>query len=198
MASTFEQIQEILKQEIWQQEIWRAPEYVGQMGKAEDYMLRPIDRVRVSAPPIVGRECIAAVIERTLEVLETADDWTQGKLAVDEREFQVDPASDRATQWCMLGALERATCLLVGLPTLRADPRVRQGCLCPDCQRRLYVSPDSPLQWVRLVLSDTVRYLEKRVIQTTSAGGVAAFNDSCHTTFEDVRLFLKEALHELP
>lgn len=150
-------------------------------------------------------EDIRQVIEGVLKVWETSDQWCQGHDATNRnkkviqgrfdlktgkpfskpiiKDEPVDPRSPFATSWCAQGAVIRSMCLLA-LRNFDKSPDID---LLQHTLR--YVSNFIPEDWV-----DEMKEANPHV-DPSGFQNIVRYNDQESTTFEDVRLCFKKALH---
>ena len=109
------------------------------------------------------KEIVERVIDRMLDIWETADQWTQGVLARNgDGDELTNASSPSAIKWCALGCKSRALNDLA-----------------------LYDYSEDFEEFFNYYASI------QQGNATTSGNAVVLFNDSPETTFEDVRLFVK-------
>lgn len=56
----------------------------------------------------------AKVLRRAAEIVETPGQWCQGALARDALDLRVEANDPRAAKWCLVGAIKKAQCDVLG------------------------------------------------------------------------------------
>lgn len=112
----------------------------------------------------------AAVLDHVLDGILTDDThWTQGAAARTSHNDRVEVDSIHAEKFCMVGAIRKATCDLLGI---------------------------SHIEGVHMDLYWDLTWRAEAAVRGVLPDGnptIPPFNDAPETTFEDVRLVLKEA-----
>lgn len=117
----------------------------------------------------------ARVLDRVLdEVLTSADKWCQGSGAATSDGVPVPFDSDLAARFCMVGGVCKAMELELGQPTVALTRSESYWDL--RCEVMGLLAGELPASHI-----------------PSTVGLIPVFNDDPNTTFEDVRLVLKEA-----
>lgn len=119
---------------------------------------------------------VRAVVERMLDLLASEENWIKHAAAADGNGQTVNPESEEAIAWCLIGAQARALHDL-SLATLSTDSEVEKA------RRRVIKAVDA--------------FLKVAMQRKNGVTALPVFNDRDSTDFEDVRLWLKGMLSEL-